>query len=151
MRTHGYQPKATAKGKIVPPTGGSGTVKEKPVKKSIKRDYAESRIQAEAVSALSLLGVYVLMIPNGEIAGMTARKYRRLVALGFRSGAPDTILLERNTARFFGLEFKQPGGRQSVSQKSFQFVCIANNWPYEVVDSVDKAIAQAKDWGLIHA
>ena len=47
-----------------------------------KRDYAESRLQAEIVKVLSLMGVYCMQIPNGEITDMSARKYQRLVAMG---------------------------------------------------------------------
>lgn len=113
-----------------------------------KRDYAESRLQAEIVSAFSLLGVYALMVPNGEITDMSARKYRRLVAMGFRQGAPDLLLFARGDNRFYGLELKKPGGKQSAGQVTFQGKCAANSWPYAVVDSVDAAINQARGWGL---
>lgn len=114
----------------------------------MKRNYEESIIQANSVKALSLLGVYVLQIPNGEITDMSAKKYTRLVAMGFRRGAWDTLLLERNTNRFYGLEFKTPTGKQSDSQIAFEAVCIANNWPYKIADSVEAAILAAKEWGL---
>lgn len=113
------------------------------------RDYAESRIQAASVARLSLLGVYVLMIPNGEITDMSEKKYSRLVALGFRKGAWDTILLDRGTNYFFGLEFKAPGGKQSDSQTAFEQVCIANGWPYKIAESVEQAEQAAQLWGLI--
>lgn len=113
-----------------------------------KRDYAESRLQAEIVKALSLMGVFVMMVPNGEITDMSAKKYTRLVAMGFRLGAPDLLLFERGGNRFFGLELKAPGGKQSPGQVSFQEKCIANNWPYAVVSSVDAAIEAARGWGL---
>jgi len=113
------------------------------------RNYAESRLQAEAVKELSLLGVYVMQIPNGEIANMSKKKFARLVAMGFRKGAWDTLLLERNKNRFFGLEFKQPGEEQLPSQKAFEQVCIANNWPYKIAETVEQAIESAKEWGLI--
>lgn len=113
-----------------------------------KRDYEESRIQAASVKRLSLLGVYVLMIPNGEITDMSKEKFSRLVAMGFRKGAWDTILLERNQNRFFGLEFKKPGEDQLPSQTAFEQVCIENNWPYKIAESVEQAEAAAKGWGL---
>lgn len=112
------------------------------------RNYAESRLQAEIVKALSLMGVFCLMVPNGEITDMSAKKYTRLVALGFRLGAPDLFLFKRGENRFFGMELKQPGGKQSPGQVSFQEKCIANNWPYVVVSSLDDAISAAKEWGL---
>lgn len=120
----------------------------------MKRDYAESRLQAEIVKALSLMGVYAMMIPNGEITDMNAQKFMRLVAMGFRSGAPDLLLLKKGENRFFGLELKKSaegkkkGGKQSPGQVSFQEKCMANNWPYVVVDSLDAAISAAKGWGL---
>jgi hypothetical protein len=112
------------------------------------RNYAESRLQAEIVKAFSLLGIYVLMCPNGEITDMSAKKYTRLVAMGFRLGAPDLFLFSKNDNRFFGMELKQPGGKQSPGQISFQDKCAQNNWPYAVVDTLDAAIAAAKGWGL---
>lgn len=114
-----------------------------------KRDYAESRLQSEVVKTLSLMGVYVMMVPNGEITDMSAKKYTRLVAMGFRLGAPDLLLFSRNENRFFGLELKQPGGKQSPGQISFQEKCAENNWPYECVSSLDAAIEAARGWGLI--
>ena len=113
------------------------------------RNYAESRLQAEIVKALSLMGVFCLMVPNGEITDMSARKYQRLVATGFRLGAPDLFLFKKGENRFFGMELKKPGGKQSPGQVSFQDKCQQNNWPYVVVDSLDAAIAQAKLWGLV--
>lgn len=113
------------------------------------RDYAESRLQAEIVKALALLGVYALYLPNGEITDMSAKKYTRLVAMGFRSGAPDLFLFRRGENRFYGLELKKPGGKQSAGQITFQDKCAANNWPYAVVDSVEGAISQARSWGLV--
>lgn len=112
------------------------------------RNYAESRLQAEIVKALSLMGVYCLMCPNGEITDMSAKKYTRLVAMGFRLGAPDLLLFKRGENRFFGLELKQPGGKQSPGQVSFQEKCRIENWPYSVVDSLDAAIEAARGWGL---
>jgi hypothetical protein len=112
------------------------------------RNYAESRLQAEIVKALSLMGVFCLMCPNGEITDMSAKKYTRLVALGFRLGAPDLFLFKRGENRFFGMELKQPGGKQSPGQVSFQDKCQQNNWPYVVVDSLDDAVQAAKGWGL---
>jgi hypothetical protein len=134
--------------KIVPPKGGSGTKKEKTRK---PRKYAESRLQSEIVKAFSLLGVYALMVPNGEITDMSARKYQRLVAMGFRSGAPDLFLFSRTSNKFYGLELKKPGGKQSEGQITFQDTCARNNWPYAVVDTLDGAIKQAKEWGLCRA
>lgn len=118
------------------------------------RNYAESRLQAEIVKALSLMGVFCLMVPNGEITDMSAKKYTRLVALGFRLGAPDLLLFARGENRFFGMELKQPshdgkgGGKQSPGQVSFQEKCVANNWPYVVVSNLDDAVQAAKGWGL---
>ena len=118
------------------------------------RNYAESRLQAEIVKALSLFGVYAMMVPNGEITDMSARKYMRLVAMGFRSGAPDLLLFKKGENRFFGLELKKAaegkkkGGKQSEGQITFQDKCMANNWPYVVVDSVEGALKAAKGWGL---
>lgn len=120
----------------------------------MKRNYAESRLQAEIVKALSLFGIYAMMIPNGEITDMSAKKYMRLVAMGFRSGAPDLLLFKRGENRFFGLELKKPAagkekeGKQSEGQITFQDTCAANNWPYAVVTSVEGAIEAAKNWGL---
>lgn len=113
-----------------------------------KRDYKESRLQAEIVKVLSLAGVFAMMVPNGEITDMSAKKYTRLVAMGFRLGAPDLLLFKRGENRFFGLELKKPGGTQSPGQITFQEKCVQNNWPYVVVSSVDAAIEAARGWGL---
>lgn len=122
----------------------------KPKKAPTKRKYTESIVQAEAVRRLSALGVFVMMIPNGEITQMTARKFMRLVALGFRAGAADTILIEKQTSRAFHIEFKQPGGKQSPNQVAFEELCGRNGWEYACVDSANKAVEVAERWGLIH-
>lgn len=116
----------------------------------MKRNYEESKLQAASVKRLSLLGVYVMQIPNGEITDMSEKKYARLVAMGFRKGAWDTLLLARNENRFFGLEFKIPGEKQLPSQTAFEQVCIANGWPYKIAESVEQAEQAAKEWGLCH-
>lgn len=135
--------------------GDTGKVSCVEYKKKVKkpaakkpRDYIESRLQAEIVQALSLMGVFVMMVPNGEITDMSARKYTRLVAMGFRLGAPDLLLFARKENRFFGMELKKPGGTQSPGQITFQEKCVQNNWPYMVVDSLDAAIEAARGWGL---
>lgn len=121
----------------------------------MKRDYAESRLQAEIVAAFSIWGVYALMIPNGEITDMSPKKYMRLVAMGFRLGAPDLLLFKKGENRFFGLEIKRPAskekkaGKLSDGQITFQDKCAANNWPYKTAETLDQAIEAAREWGLI--
>ena len=123
----------------------------------MKRDYAESRLQAEIVKAFSIFGVYAMQVPNGEITDMSVKKYMRLVAMGFRSGAPDLLLFKKGENRFYCLELKKPAtdknsaGKQSEGQITFEDTCTRNNWPYTVVDTLDGAMKAAKDWGLIHA
>jgi hypothetical protein len=110
--------------------------------------HIEAGIQAEVVKALSAHGVYALMIPNGEIGRLTAARYTRLVAQGFRRGAADLILLSPEGKTHF-LEMKRPGGKQSPGQVDFQKLCEKKGWPYKLAESAQDAINAATDWGLI--
>lgn len=112
--------------------------------------HIESKIQADIVFALSALGVYCLMIPNGEVGKLSPQRYMRLVSQGFRRGASDLILFSNDTPpKAFFLEIKQPKGKQSPGQIDFQKMCKKRGWEYKIAECVEDAIMAAAEWGLI--
>lgn len=111
-------------------------------------NHEEAKLQADVVSVLSALGVYCMMIPNGEIGKLSPARFMRLVAQGFRRGASDLILFSDEATAFF-LELKLPGKKQSKSQIDFQAMCIRRGWEYKVSETVQDAISAAEQWGLI--
>ncbi|HQO65733.1 MAG TPA: VRR-NUC domain-containing protein [Spirochaetales bacterium] len=110
-------------------------------------NYEEDRIQAAIVQALSLLGVYFFYVPNSEAGAVSAAKASRLKAMGLRSGVSDLVLIGIDGRAYF-LEIKTATGKLSESQKKFQALCQAKNWPYAVARSVDEAVTKAREWGL---
>lgn len=111
-------------------------------------NYEEDRIQAATVQALSLLGVYFFMVPNDAAGKSSAAKASRLKAMGLRAGVSDLVLMGADGRAYF-LEIKTATGKLSESQKKFQALCQAKNWPYAVARSVDEAVLYAKAWGLV--
>ena len=112
---------------------------------TVKHD--ESLIQAAVVSALSLLGLYVLMIPNGELGKISMAAASRAKAMGLRAGVSDLIVMGQDSKAHF-LEIKTATGRLSESQKKFEALCLKKDWPYAVARSVDEAVEIVKKWGL---
>lgn len=111
-------------------------------------NHDESILQAAIVQALSLLGIFLFMVPNDAAGATTAAKGARLKALGLRAGVSDLVLMGKDGRAYF-LEIKTPTGKLSESQKKFQALCAARGWPYAVARSVAEATAQAREWGLI--
>jgi len=110
--------------------------------------HEESKIQAEIVSALSLAGVYVFMIPNDAAGAISQAKAGRLRAMGLRAGISDLCLVGKDGHIYF-LEVKTPEGVLSASQVRFASLCAARGWPYAVARSVDDAVATCKKWRLL--
>lgn len=108
----------------------------------------ESIIQSQIVSALSLAGVYVFMVPNGEMGKISQAAAGRARAMGLRAGISDLVLLDRQGRAYF-MEVKTEDGRLSKNQLQFNKLCADRGWPYAVVRSVDEAMQFAKDWGLV--
>lgn len=108
----------------------------------------ESRLQAEVVTVLQLHRFFPLMIPNGEVRNLTPQKYQRLVAQGFRKGAPDLLifdLLNTRTAPLH-LELKTDKGKLSQAQKNWATFCEKHGMIYRVARSAEEAVQLAKEW-----
>lgn len=71
----------------------------------------------------------------------------RLKALGMLPGVADMLFVIGGRAHY--LEFKTPIGRQTENQKAFQLCCEAAGVPYELVRSIDQAMAVLARWGVL--
>lgn len=85
-------------------------------------------------------------VPNGGRRDETTAA--KLKAEGVVAGVADLILLRRN--RDYGallIEMKTPTGRQSDSQKKWQFtLCSENEYKYVVCRSLDDFIKEVNDY-----
>ena len=108
----------------------------------------ESIIQANIVSALSLSGVYVFMVPNGELGKITQAAAGRAKAMGLRSGMADLIVMSPTGVAHF-LEVKTATGVLSPSQIRFAELCIKRGWKYEVARTVEQSLDIVKKWGIL--
>jgi len=96
------------------------------------------KIQAEIVQALQGAGLYFFSVPN-EAAGRSAVAQMQLISMGLRSGCSDLVVLTPPTVIF--LEVKTPDGKQSENQKKFQRKVESMGYRYEIVRSVEDAMA----------
>ena len=108
----------------------------------------ESIIQANIVSALSLAGVYVFMIPNDAAGKTNMAKIMRLKSMGLRSGISDLVVISPAGVAHF-LEVKTATGVLSPSQIRFAELCLKKGWKYEVARSVDEAMEIIRKWGIV--
>jgi len=111
-------------------------------------NHEESQIQAAIVSILSMSGIFLFMVPNGEMGRISMAAASRAKAMGLRSGLSDLVLISFDGRAHF-LEIKTATGKLSESQKRFQALCSGNGWPYAVARSVEEAVDICKGWGLI--
>ena len=100
------------------------------------------------VSALSLAGVYVFMIPNDAAGKTSIAKAGRLKACGLRAGVADLVVMSPDGRAHF-LEVKTETGRLSESQIRFAELCIKRGWKYEVARTVDEAVEIVRKWGIV--
>ncbi len=110
--------------------------------------HEESSIQAQIVSTLSALGIFLFAVPNEAAGKITPQKAARLKAMGLRSGISDLIIIGSDGRAYF-MEVKTETGRLSESQKRFQAYCATKGWIYTVVRSVDDAIDFCKKYQLL--
>jgi len=108
----------------------------------------ESIIQSQIVSALSLAGVYLFMVPNGEMGKITQAAAGRAKAMGLRSGMADLIVMGPGGVAHF-LEVKTSTGVLSPSQIRFAELCIKKGWKYEVARTVEQSLDIVKKWGIL--
>lgn len=108
----------------------------------------ESIIQASIVSALSLAGVYVFMIPNDAAGKTTMARASRLKAMGLRAGISDLVVMSPDGRAHF-MEVKTETGRISPAQLRFMDLCTAREWPYAVCRSAHEALDICKRWGIL--
>lgn len=108
----------------------------------------ESIIQSQIVSALSLAGVYVFMIPNDAAGKTTMAKAGRMKAMGLRAGISDLVVMSHDGRAHF-LEVKTETGKLSENQVRFKDLCDYYLWPYAVCRSPQEAIDICKRWGIL--
>ena len=108
----------------------------------------ESLIQSAIVSALSLAGVYVFMVPNDAAGKTSMAKAGRMKACGLRAGISDLVVMSPSGVAHF-LEVKTATGVLSPSQIRFAELCIKKGWKYEVVRTVEQALDICRKWGII--
>lgn len=110
--------------------------------------HEESVIQAHIVMELSLLGLYVFMVPNDAAGAISQAKAMRLKAMGLRSGMSDLVVMGHDGRAHF-LEIKTASGKLSKNQILFRELCQANGWPYAVARSPEEALTICKGWGIV--
>ena len=110
--------------------------------------HEESIIQSSIVSALSLAGVYVFMVPNGELGKITQAAAGRAKAMGLRSGISDLVVMSPAGVAHF-MEVKTATGVLSPSQIRFAELCLKKGWRYEVARTVEQSIDIVKKWGIL--
>lgn len=109
----------------------------------------EAEIQAAIIQHLRLLAppdVIFFAIPNGE--HRSKRTGARLKAQGVLPGAPDLMFMLPDGSAAC-LEIKTKTGRQSPEQRAFEARCLNIGVPYQVVHSLDAALAVLRAWGAI--
>jgi len=111
-------------------------------------DLSESDIQSQIVEYLSLMsdsfGFMFFSVPNEGIDRANPARLSKLKRMGFRAGVSDLVII-KNGEVFF-LEVKRPHGKQSANQILFAGEAVLNDCPYEVVHSLDEAIAVLQYW-----
>jgi len=110
--------------------------------------HEESIVQAQIVSALSLAGVYVFMVPNDAAGKTNMAKAGRMKAMGLRAGISDLIVMSADGRAHF-LEVKTATGVLSPAQIRFSELCIKKGWKYEVCRSVNEAMDIVRKWGIV--
>jgi hypothetical protein len=110
--------------------------------------HEESIIQAAIVSALSLAGVYVLMIPNDAAGNTSMAKAGRMKAMGLRAGVSDLVVMHPDGRAHF-LEVKTATGVLSPAQIRFAELCIKRGWKYEVARTVEQSLDICRKWGIL--
>ena len=108
----------------------------------------ESIIQSQIVSALSLAGVYVFMVPNDAAGKTSVAKAGRMKAMGLRSGISDLVVMSPDGVAHF-LEVKTVTGVLSPAQVRFAELCIKRGWKYEVARTVEQSLDIVKKWGIL--
>jgi len=110
--------------------------------------HEESIIQSQIVSALSISGIFVFMVPNDAAGKISKARACRLKACGLRAGISDLILIGADCRAYF-MEVKTPTGRLSESQSRFRDLCEKKAWPYSVVRSVEEALDVCRKWCIL--
>jgi len=90
--------------------------------------------------------VLVFAVPNGSIRTAGGRAGNAVP--GLLPGVADLCLIGPGQRVWF-IEVKRPGGKISQAQKEFWTSCRARDIPYDVVYSLDEAMATLHEWGLI--
>ena len=111
----------------------------------------ESDIQTQVADWLRLYesarDFIFMSIPNeGKDRGNIAR-LMKLLRMGMRPGASDTIILQRGRA--YCLEIKTEDSTQSDDQIAFEADCIRVGIPYAVAHSFEEAQAIIKKWKIL--
>jgi len=112
-----------------------------------RRRMPEHDLQKQVLEIIALKGrCYVFAIPNA--AKRSPAMAARMKAEGLMAGIADLcVMLPGGRAGW--LELKTAAGRQSETQKDFEFICDAFDHPYALVRTLDEAIAVLKAWGAL--
>jgi hypothetical protein len=120
-------------------------------KSSIFPALKESDIQIQVADWLRLYesarDFIFMSIPNeGKDRGNVAR-LMKLLRMGLRPGASDTILFQRGRA--YCLEVKTEDGVQSDDQKAFEADCARVGVPYAIARSFEEAQEIVRKWKIV--
>lgn len=121
----------------------------KPTRKSRKAEHPEHDIQCACVRWFRFQYPeherLMIAIPNGGRRDRITAA--RLKEEGVMAGAPDLFLfLPNRLYHGLAIEMKTNVGRQSPSQKEWQFCCESEGYRYELCRSLDEFIAIIKDY-----
>jgi hypothetical protein len=108
----------------------------------------ESIIQSQIVSALSLAGAYLFMVPNDAAGKVTMAKAGRMKSMGLRAGISDLVLIGPSGTAYF-MEVKTATGKLSEAQRKFMDLCTKRGWHYAVVRSVEESLDVCRKWGIL--
>lgn len=118
-----------------------------------KRFKPEAKIQYEFVSNLRTLSLegklrciwFAISNETGRNDQATFGQTQKM--LGKISGTPDLAFMWKGGCGF--IEFKAPGGTQTVNQKYFQEWCKEQNVEYRLCHSSGEALAVLLEWEVI--
>jgi hypothetical protein len=115
----------------------------------------ESTIQEQIVEFMSAISrkyhFIFFAVPNEAMMSTGKKRLHALMAkfkrMGLTPGVSDLVIGHRG--RMYCMELKSQRGRQSDNQKIFEAWARSCGVPYEIVRSLNGAIACLKLWGIV--
>jgi hypothetical protein len=106
------------------------------------------RQTAAIIDRWAVPGWMITHFPAGELRHPAVAK--KLKAFGLKRGWADFLLLPpAPDLRLHQLELKRRGETLTENQEHMQQFCAVNGYPYEVVNTLDDAIAVLTRWGAV--